>query len=96
MCDHVVKFGDLRANSLPPLRARSVEDSRRSLEGESELVGDLDERQPTQLLRSVHAPPGSPDRRTHQSAFVVVPQRRRTEPQLTRRLADRNQIHPVI
>ena len=96
MCNHVVQLGNLLTNSLTPLRAGSVENSRSGLERESEPVGNLDERQPAQLLRSVHAPPGLPYRRTHQSALVVVAQRRGAELEPSRSPADRNQVHTAI
>ena len=96
MCDHCVQFGNLLAHTLTPPRAGSVENSRSGLERKTESVGNLDERQPAQLIRTVHAPPGLPYRRTHQPAFVVVPQRRRAEPEPSGSLSDRNQIHAAI
>jgi len=96
LCDDFVQLRDLLTDGLAPLRAGSVEDSGRGVEGQPQPVCDLDEGQPTELFGSIHSPAGLPRPRAHQPAFVVVPQRRRAHPKLGRGFADRNQIHAAI
>jgi hypothetical protein len=45
--DHFIQRRDLFTNGAAPLGAGSVEDGRCGIQGQSQPVGDLDERQPS-------------------------------------------------
>ncbi len=94
--DHLIQLGNLCPHGLTPLRARRIQDSGRGVQRQAQPLGDLDERETAELLESVHPSPCPPGSRSHESAFVVVAQGRRVQPQPVRRLPDRDEVHDAI
>jgi hypothetical protein len=94
--NHTVELRDLLAHDLSPLWTGSVEDRRRRLERDAELMKDLDEGQPAELVGAIHSGAAAPSLWSDQSAVVVVAKRRRGHLQPGSGLADRDGVHAAI
>jgi hypothetical protein len=93
--DELIERRDLVADHIPPSVARLVEHGRRRIETHSQALHQLDERQPAQLFRPVHSPPGVAFGH-HQPSVFVVAQRRRVESEHARGVSDRHELHISI
>src|SRR5690606_3657000 len=94
--DEVVEVLNLLGEVGPPRVAVLVEDGGGRVEGDTELLHDLDEDQPAQLVGVVHAGSAAPGGRPDQAALLVVPQGRGVHAERPRRLTDADQSHAGI
>ena len=90
--DPLVQFTQLPVHRFPPGAAGAVQDRPDRFESESELLGHPDEREPPQLLPPVPPPATDPPGGVDQAAFLVVAQRRGSDPDPPGCFPDRDQL----
>ena len=93
--DEVVEVVDLFCQVGSPGVAVFVEDGACGVQGDAELLHDLDQDEAAELLDVVHARAAASRRRLDQPSFFVVAQGRGVHPQSSCRLPDADQGHGV-